>query len=185
MVINTINQIYEGKNLYRWIHQTIKKKYKNKELSYEEIKVIENLIGKTIDDILRNKRYESRFILCKQAAKEGVILTESNRIYKGVNLVSWIKNYKKQFSDDEMEIINQVMPPCPQNIPVRISDIKNHICKEYISISEAGRALHNEFHVVDSDKKGVTIIHGRLNGKIKNPIYKERFRFDYVDDRVG
>lgn len=185
VIINTINQIYEGKNLYCWIHQTIKKKYKNEELSCEEIKIIEDLIGKSIDGILRNKMYEKKFILCKQAAEDCVILTESNRIYKGVDLVAWIKNHKKQFSDDEMKIINQVMSPCPQNVPVRINDIKNHICKEYISISEAGRALHNEFNVVESDNKGIKAISNRLTGIIRNPVYKDRFRFEYVDDRVS
>lgn len=73
--------------------------YKNKRLSSEEIKVIEDLIGKTIDGIFRNKMYEKKFMLCKQAVEEGVILTESNRIYKGVNLVNWIRNHEKQFSD--------------------------------------------------------------------------------------
>lgn len=129
--------------------------------------------------------YEKKFILCKQAAEDCVILTESNRIYKGVDLVAWIKNHKKQFSDDEMKIINQVMSPCPQNVPVRINDIKNHICKEYISISEAGRALHNEFNVVESDNKGIKAISNRLTGIIRNPVYKDRFRFEYVDDRVS
>lgn len=183
VIINTINQIYEGKNLYRWIHQTIKKKYKNEELSSEEIKVIENLIGKTLDNIIRNKMYETKFDLCIQAINEGVILKESNRIYKGVNLVSWIKNHKKQFSDDEMEIINQIMPPCPQNMPVRVIDVENHICKEYVSISEAGRALHNEFKIVANDNKGIKAIHNRLTGIIKNPVYKDRFRFEYADDK--
>ena len=79
-----------------------------------------------------------------------------------------------------MEIINQIMPPCHQNIKVMVIDMENHICKEYVSVSEAGRSLHNEFQVVDSDKKGIGIIHGRLTGKIKNPVYKDRFRFEYV-----
>lgn len=185
VIINTINQIYEGKNLYCWIHQTIKKKYKNEELSCEEIEVIENLIGKTIDGILRSKMYEKKFMLCKQAAEEGVMLTKSNKFYKGVNLFVWIKNHKKQFSDEERKIINQVMPPCPQNISVRIVDIMSRNYKEYASINEAGRALHNEFNIIDSDNKGAHIVHNYLTGKIKNPIYKDRFRFEYADDKVG
>lgn len=77
------------------------------------------------------------------------------------------------------------MPPCPQNIPVKIIDIKNHICKEYVSISEAGRALHSEFNAVDSDNKGKKAINNRLIGKIKNPIYKERYKFEYAENKVS
>ena len=178
----------EEKNLYNWIQNTVKKKYQNKCLSDKEIKIIETLVGMSLKDFYKGCmyiRYKTKFDLCIQAVNEGVILTESNRIYKGVNLVSWIKNHKKQFSDDEMEIIHQVMPPRPQNMPVRVIDVENHICKEYVSISEAGRALHNEFKVVASDNKGIKAIHNRLTGIIKSPVYKDRFRFEYADDKVS
>lgn len=181
VIIRSSNGIYEEKNLYNWIRNTVKKKYQNKCLLEEEIKIIETLVGMSLEDFYKgcmNVRYKTKFDLCLQAVNDDVILTDSNRIYKGVNLVSWIKNHKKQFSDVEMEIINQVMPPCHQNIPVRISDIKNHICKEYVSISEAGRALHNEFNAVESDNKGIKTISNRLTGKIKNQVYKDRFRFE-------
>lgn len=188
VIIRSSNGIYEEKNLYNWIRNTVKKKYQNKCLSDKEIKIIETLVGMSLKDFYKgcmNIRYKAKFDLCLQAVNEGVILTESNKIYKGVNLVNWIKNHKKQFSDDEMKIINQVMPPCPQNIPVRISDIKNHICKDYISINEAGRALHNEFNAVDSDNKGIKAIRNRLTGIIRNPVYKDRYRFEYVDNKAS
>lgn len=129
------------------------------------------------------KEYCKKFELVKQAVKHGVFISEYNKCYKGVNLYNWINSHKKRFSNEEMEIINQVMPP--KNIPIKVIDMENHTCKEYISISEAGRALHNEFNAVDSDNKGIKAIYNRLTGKIKNPIYKDRFRFEYVDNRVN
>lgn len=188
VIIHSKNKVYKKRNLYNWIRNSVKKKYQNDSLLNEEIKIIEKLIRKPLEDFytdFRTTEYKKKFSLCIQAVNEGVVLTESNRMYKGFNLVNWIKNHKKQFSDDERKIINQVMPPCPQNIPVKIIDIKNHICKEYVSISEAGRALHSEFNAVDSDNKGKKAINNRLIGKIKNPIYKERYKFEYAENKVS
>lgn len=188
VIIHSKNKVYKERNLYNWIRNSVKKKYQNNSLLNEEIKIIEKLVRKPLEDFytdFRTTEYKKKFSLCIQAVNEGVVLTESNRMYKGFNLVNWIKNHKKQFSDDERKIINQVMPPCPQNIPVKIIDIKNHICKEYVSISEAGRALHSEFNAVDSDNKGKKAINNRLIGKIKNPIYKERYKFEYAENKVS
>jgi len=133
---------------------------------------------------LENK-YKKEFIrkmeLVRQALNDDIIITRKNQSYKGVNLYLWITHHKKDFSDEELKAVNQLMPFDSQNVQIRIFDITNHSYKEYVSMSEAGRALCNEFHVVDSDKKGLGIIYGRLSGKIKNPIYKGRFRFEYAD----
>lgn len=127
--------------------------------------------------MFREKAYEKKFALCKQAINEGVILTNSNRTYQEVNLVSWIKNHKKQFSDEELEIINQVMPPCPQNISVRVVDITNNDCKEYTSINEAIRDMQKRYQ----SKISVGTISNLLHGKAKRP-YKGRFMFYYATD---
>lgn len=74
----------------------------------------------------------------------------------------------------------QVSSSSTCKVPIKIIDILNDICKEYVSISEAGRALHNEFNVVESENKGIKAISNRLTGKIKNPVYKDRFRFEYI-----
>lgn len=188
VIIHSKNKVYKERNLYNWIRNSVKKKYQNNSLLNEEIKIIETLVRKPLKDFYaeyRTTEYKKKFILCIQAVNEGVVLTESNKMYMGINLVGWIKNHKKQFSDDERKIINQVMPPCPQNIPVRVIDEENNICKEYISISEAGRALHNEFNAVENDHKGIKAISNRLTGKIKNPVYKDRFRFEYIKKQVN
>lgn len=66
--------------------------------------------------------------------------------------------------------------------PVSIIEVDNNqVIKTYPSEMDAGRALHEEFHVVDNDKAGWLAIHRRLIGKIKNPIYKSRFIFQYAD----
>jgi len=48
IVISSKNQVYEQINLYEWINSTIKRKYKNNELSNEEKLIIEQLIGKPL-----------------------------------------------------------------------------------------------------------------------------------------
>lgn len=160
---------------------TVKKMYKSGVLSEEEINLLNNLgvcIGSKYE-----KEYCKKIELVKQAVKQGVFISESNKCYKGVNLYNWINNHKKRFSNEELKIINQVMPP--KNIPIKVTDMKNHACREYVSISEAGRALHNEFNAVESDNKGIRAIYNRLTGIIRNPVYKDRFRFEYVGDRVS
>ena len=160
---------------------TVKNMYKSGVLSEEEINLLNNLGVCTGSKY--KKEYCKKIELVKQAVRQGVFISESNKCYMGVNLYNWINNHKKRFSNEELKIINQVMPP--KNIPIKVTDMKKHVCREYVSISEAGRALHNEFNVVESDNKGIRAISNRLTGIIKNPVYKDRFRFEYVDDRVS
>ena len=145
VIISTTNQIYEGENLSQWIQRIVKKKYKNDELSFEEKKIIESLTGKTFEDMFKEKVYEKKFVLCKQAINEGVILTHSHKVYKGVDLVNWIRNHEKQFSDEELKVVHQLMPPNQKNIPVRMIDITNDDCKEYASMSEAARDMRKKY----------------------------------------
>ncbi len=59
------------------------------------------------------------------------------------------------------------------------------ILATYESINEAGRALYNDFHIVDSENQGITIIQKRLRGETKNSIYKGGLRFEYANDRIS
>lgn len=51
VIISYSNQIYKNTNLYNWINGTIKSKYIKNELSIEEIKVVEELVGKTLNKL--------------------------------------------------------------------------------------------------------------------------------------
>lgn len=182
ITISRINEVYKGVDLYNWIRCSVKKKYEKDELMKDEIEIIEKLTGKKLDG--SNTQYEKNFELCREMVGHGINVN-TQKVYMGVNIYNWIHNHRNQFSDKELVIINQLMPPNPQNISVRIIDLMNQNYQEYASISEAGRALHNEFKVIESDDKGIKAIQRRLTGKIKNPVYKDRFRFEYVDDKVG
>lgn len=51
IIISRKNQYYNSINLYTWITETVKKKYKNGELLLEEIEIVEKLIGKQLNEI--------------------------------------------------------------------------------------------------------------------------------------
>lgn len=129
---------------------TLKGKYRNNGISEEYLKQLEEL-----GISLENKHQEGfarKMNLARQAVEEGVIISYSNQTYKGENLYIWKQYHLKDFSEEELEIMNKLVPT--QNISVRIVDIVNNSCKEYNSMNKAGRALCNEFHVVNSDKSG-------------------------------
>ena len=189
VIISRTNEIFKGVDLYDWIRYPVKKKYKKNELTKEEIETIEKLTGKKLDG--SNTKYEKNFDICREMAGRGININ-TQKVYKGVNIYNWIHNHKNQFSDEELVIINQILNISKKvsssstcKVPIKIVDILNDSYKEYVSISEAGRALHNEFNVVESDNKGIKAISNRLTGKIKNPVYKDRFRFEYANDKVG
>lgn len=56
VIIRNTNSKYKDKNLYSWIMGVVKKKYKNSDLSLNEIHVIEKLVGKSLDDLYRGKK---------------------------------------------------------------------------------------------------------------------------------
>lgn len=51
VIIRGANQKYKEKNLYAWIFSTVKRKYKKNKLSIEEKKIIEKLMGKSLNDL--------------------------------------------------------------------------------------------------------------------------------------
>lgn len=55
VIIDKINLKYKDENLYNWIKNTIKKRYRNKRLSLEEIQVVERLTGKSLDELCCRK----------------------------------------------------------------------------------------------------------------------------------
>lgn len=55
VIISGKNPKYKSRNLYSWIHNSVKKRYKNNELSLEEIQIIERITGKSIDVLYCDK----------------------------------------------------------------------------------------------------------------------------------
>lgn len=49
MIINSTNKIYQGVNFYYWITGTVKRKYENNKLTKDEVRIIEQLLGKRLD----------------------------------------------------------------------------------------------------------------------------------------
>lgn len=118
--------------------------------------------------------------LCKQALNKGVVITKKNRKYKGVDLYGWKINNKNKFTEDEKRFLNIIIPDMLYKV-VNIVDIKTNRIYTYSSITEAGMALCNDFHLVNTEKSGRSTIHNYLSGHTKNPIYKGRFKFEYVN----
>lgn len=56
VIIDKINSRYKDENLYNWIKQTVRKRYKKGKLSLNEIQTIEQLIGKSLDELFCEKK---------------------------------------------------------------------------------------------------------------------------------
>jgi len=173
---DVINGYKIGQNYFDLV-----KYYKDKKLTKDQIRKLKDL---SIDiDVDKNEKiFKEKMLLARQAVNEGVVLSRSNQIYKGINLYTWKQSHLNDFSSEEMKVMNKLVHSLKTSIYIK--DIQLNKTYVFLSISEAARALHNELNVVDSDKKGIGIIRGRLTGKTKNPIYKDRFRFEYVDNET-
>ena len=170
-----------GCNIYQ-LYNSLKSK-RNK-LTKEQIEKLEEIgIDLSIDKV--KEKYDKKMELAKQAISEGVIISNSNNYYKGVNFYSFKNTHMKSFTEEELEIMNKLVsnPGCMKS--VKIIDIKNKQTYVYPSIKDAGRALYNKFHIVGSDKAGLNAIIKRLRDESKNQIFKGRFRFEYVKDENG
>ena len=172
--------VVDGFDLYKAYYSL---KARSNKLTDKQIRQLKNVgIDFTIDKLkeTRNKNLE----IAKQAIEEGIIISNSNPIYKGINFYIWKKTHLKDFTEEELEIMNRLVinPGCMK--PVKVIDIKNEQNYVYSSINDAGRALYSDFHVAKSDKAGLSAIVKRLRGELKNPVYKG-FRFEYADDEVS
>lgn len=57
VIINRCNQIYRNKNLYTWLKGTFKKRYKSYKVSIGQLKDIERLIGKSLEEFYNGTRF--------------------------------------------------------------------------------------------------------------------------------
>lgn len=158
---------------------------KNGKIPKEKIDTLKS-VGIDITMGKHKKRYNMMIQLAKQAVSERVVISKQNQFYHDVNFYIWYIKHMKKFTNEEKRLFDQLVTHNNVNkINVKIIDTLNQNCNQYSSINEAGRALHNDFHIVKSDQFGTTVIHKRLTGKTKNPIYKGRFRFEYVEDSIS
>ena len=143
--------------------------YKRGKLSTDQIEKLKKIgVDYFVDK--NEKRHKENLELSRKAVKEGIKINVKNQIYQGVNLYNWAIKYKDMFSPDEQLIIEKLLPKDVKK-PTRIKDAEGNVYV-YSSISEAGRALYNYFHIVDNENKGITIVYNRVSGYAKNPQYK-------------
>lgn len=169
-----------GYNLYKLYHSL---KSKRNKLTKEQIEKLKDIgVDLNIDKV--REKYNKKMELAKQTVNEGVIISNHNNFYKGVNFYNFKNIHIKSFTEEELEIMNKLVPNPGCTKPVKIIDIRNENIYVYPSINDAGRALYSDFHIVGSDKAGLSAIIKRLRGERKNPVYKG-FRFEYADDEVS
>lgn len=154
-------------------------------------KIFDEFPGKTknqlqkrlsILNIKMDNPFETKMQLARQAVSEGVILNCKNKYYQNVNLYDWKIYNKNNFNNEEMSIIERLIPYNKRLISVRIIDLeKDSNTSVYSSVSDAAKVLHYDFGIGKSEKGCAVVIRNRLNSKVKNPIYKGRFKFEYAD----
>ncbi|WP_166433128.1 hypothetical protein [Enterocloster clostridioformis] len=118
-------------------------------------------------------------VLARKVVSEGVIISRQNQLYQGVNLYTWYCKHKDRFTDEELIIMNKLIQ---NSQPVKIIDYKtNKVLNVSSSISQAAKVLCHDFNIGTSEKGCVNTISRHLTGKVKNPVYKGRFIFQYAD----
>ena len=156
--------------------------YKKGRLNDEQVNELK-VIGIDVTKSKYKKQFQKKMDLAREAVDKGMIISYQNNVYKGIDLYNWHIKNKLKFTDEELIVMNRLIPN-RHTRKVAIINIKNGDINIYHSMAEAGRALCNEYCVVDSNKQGVNAICNRLSGKRRNPIFKNQFRFEYVDDKT-
>ena len=153
-------------------------------------KNVDQLPNKTNMQILRRIKQlgikkENPFItkmsLVQDALNDDVIISKQNQYYKDVNLYEWCIYNRKNFSQEELKIINQVIPNRKQKIAIKMVDITTKHIYVYPSKSSVIKALCNEFGISQKEGSIKDAIKRRLSDGVAVP-YKERFMFYYATD---
>lgn len=161
-------------------------------LLYPELgsKMFEQLPNKTNMQIIRRikqlgiKKENSlitKMRLIHNAFNEGVVISKQNQYYKNVNLYEWCIYNRKNFSEEELEIINQVIPNKKLHIAIKVVDCETKKSNIYPSKMMAARSLHENFHILKSKESIKDAIQRRISGQVTTP-YKGRFMFYYATD---
>lgn len=173
------NDEIDGYNIGMMFNALVQE-YKKGGLNDEQVNELK-VIGIDVTKSKYKKQFQEKMDLSREAVDKGVIISYQNNIYKGIDLYNWYIRNKLMFTDEELIVMNRLIPN-RHTKKVAIINIKNGDINIYHSMAKAGRALCNEYCVVDSNKQGVNAICNRLSGKRRNPIFKNQFRFEYVDD---
>ncbi len=79
VIINNQNRKYRGTNLYDWVVGTVKRRYVNKNLSLEEIQIIEKLMGKPLDELYCGRKEPVKVRVIDVIENKEVGIFESKR----------------------------------------------------------------------------------------------------------
>lgn len=165
---------YKIGNVYR----ALLKEYKEDKLTNAQVEKLGE-IGIDITIRKNDKIFKTKMELSRKGVYEGVKLSKRNKFYQDVNLYAWYIDNKTKFTNNELEIMNKLIPN-NKTQPIKMIDIKCNQENTYPSIVEAQDALCNEYHILNREKGGRSAIYRRLSGKTKSP-YRGRFIFQYAD----
>lgn len=171
----------------RW--WTLKKSYEDNRLSKEKINQLVNT-GFCLDKLKLKKTFEEKIAIAEQAIKDGIIISNTNRIYNGINFYTWItgtvkfKYVNKELTKEQICVIEKLVDKPIYTIFnnggdfIKVIDVlKNEEVSIYSSKNKAIEFIRESFgysiHVV--------VISNYLNGKCKSP-YKGRLIFEYASD---
>jgi len=165
-----------------YAYNDLQKKYKKNKLTENEINDLKT-IGIDITLGKREQEFLRKLELAKQAVSEGVVLGDSNRKYKDVDLYKWFTIHKDKFTDEQLEILNKLISN-GNRTPVKMIDIiNNKTVGIYKSQADAANILYYDFKLGTSVENVRCDIYKRLSKKVKNPIYKSRFIIEYAADK--
>lgn len=164
------------------VYNDLIRDYKKNKISCEQVEKL-NEIGIDITTKKHHKLFKTKIDLARKAVSEGVIISSKNQLYHNVNLYKWYYYaYKDKFTTEELTIMNKLISNNDKIRPIKIIDFKtNKVLNVSPSINLAGRVLHYDFNIGKSENGCISAIYKRLTGKVKNPVYKGRFIFQYAD----
>lgn len=163
------------------VYNQVMNDYKKGKLTEEQVERLKS-IGIDITMGKYEKHFKNNMALAQQALNEGIVLSQKNRKYKSVDLYRWYSVHKDKFTNQENQIMEKLIPRQKNKKAVKLIDVNNKKYIIYPSKQEAGKALCNEFHLVNTENSGISTVYQYLSGRTKKIIFKNQFRFEYVDD---
>ena len=161
-----------------------------KQLTEEQINKLEKL-GVYLGNKLE-KQFDDKMDLAKQVIESGVIIGNSNRKYKDINLYSWLlgtvkkKYISNKLTLEEIQVIEKLIGKsldelyCGRKEPIKVKVvdiIENKVAGIFESQCKAARRMREKYDIKIND----TVIIKHLTGKVTTP-YKGRFMFYRADE---
>jgi hypothetical protein len=135
------------------------------------------------------KRFNDKLDLARQAVNQGIVISNKNVEYGGVNFYDWIMSTIKrkyrynELSTEQIEIIELLVGKkldvlFHNGSFVKVVDVvSNKDIAIYKSQKEAARKIQEDYKIIINKN----IIWRYINGKVTTP-YKGRFMFYYATD---